>query len=865
MNLIDITTQIADQPVLIEQYYLYGPIQNPEQNDLFNYNIKNIFKTPVQQIVYQQSIFLANGIEIEGSFFNKLQHERKMDLSHVHTNGDERVFLVANLHSDTNKRVVITLHIEESIYKVWVNNSIVNIGINRFNNHSFESDRCKNIFYEVEKGNNIIILELQNMNDKSIGFILRVSDYNFEMIDTHNSLVYNNFFLNKLKVYFLHKSYDVRDMQYYEFLLLPLDCINIDIKQKVSVKVKDIEDNVINTLEVDFYQKILYPLEQVRKSSLKTLILTFEVELYLKTGQKYSLSNNIVVNDMDCFLNKIKHEVDDMDDDGKLNSFDKANTLGRLENIKNDEPGLKKYEVKFLITLIDAIKNGLHFEDIYISEQSKIVYFQSDLDDQIEKVYISLPSGYDSNYKYPLILFMATGRYELHSFTMDNCLKEPVIIADVSGRGVTTGSYIGEASIMESIGVIKKLYSIDENRIYMLGFSNGAFAAWTFAQSYPGLFAGIVAVSGRPYLSNMMNLSNTKIFVVSSECDYMLREAYEEPIDALDKYSNTIKIFPSKCTHNLLYFYLFKQSIFEELLSNALNKYPLKVSFRTERIRHDKAFYLKINGMEQEQIFSQIEAEIIGENTIKLITKNITNIEISLPESINRSEFKIELNNDQLFEFHDCKEESICFTKKSNEYILAKSTPEHSFRASKGMGFYDVYMDRMKIIIPSNHANENSKKILFGVANKFSKPSTQGWDPVIYTNYSIIEDTKIDDSIHNNNLILIGVNDNSVIQEMSHKIPINFSLDGYEYCGKYIKEDYCIMQICQNPFNNKKCVLVINANNINLLKKSIFIRRVSIPSYANGSHPFLNNVAIIFNGKEYLSVDHWGKEPKAIL
>ena len=44
-----------------------------------------------------------------------------------------------------------------------------------------------------------------------------------------------------------------------------------------------------------------------------------------------------------------------------------------------------------------------------------------------------------------------------------------VIFADIVGRGVNFGAYVGEAAILEQIEVLKQHFSIDENKVYLSG------------------------------------------------------------------------------------------------------------------------------------------------------------------------------------------------------------------------------------------------------------------------------------------------------------------------------------------------------------------------------------------------------------
>ncbi len=54
-----------------------------------------------------------------------------------------------------------------------------------------------------------------------------------------------------------------------------------------------------------------------------------------------------------------------------------------------------------------------------------------------------------------------------------NYIEEDVIAIDVILRGVNLGSYIGEVAMWEAINEAKRLFPIDEYRVYMTGNLNG--------------------------------------------------------------------------------------------------------------------------------------------------------------------------------------------------------------------------------------------------------------------------------------------------------------------------------------------------------------------------------------------------------
>ena len=78
------------------------------------------------------------------------------------------------------------------------------------------------------------------------------------------------------------------------------------------------------------------------------------------------------------------------------------------------------------------------------------LYMHSKLDDSVIYYHVCLPDGYRPDKRYPLLISFSI-------LQMDDTSKifagvrdlEDVIVADIHGRGITMGSYIGDASIKE--------------------------------------------------------------------------------------------------------------------------------------------------------------------------------------------------------------------------------------------------------------------------------------------------------------------------------------------------------------------------------------------------------------------------------
>ena len=249
-------------------------------------------------------------------------------------------------------------------------------------------------------------------------------------------------------------------------------------------------------------------------------------------------------------------------------------------------------------------------------------------------------------------------------------------------------------------------------------------------------------------------------------------------------------------------------------------------------------------------------------STINLHLTDIEQFVLTIPDFMRRDRLLININQGNIFTLYDLENNKLCFRKKEGKYHILDNMQQLEFqRNSLGMGILDIYMDRLKVVIPLQCGSEDEEIVIKETAEGFSRPQTMGWQPVLQVHYPVVNDdalTKKD--LDECNLIAIGTDNskNSVIEKIIGNLPFRFDERGYEYRGNYKEGKYCLTFIVPNPLNRNKKLLVIYSNDFKLFRKNMFTRQVIIPSYVNGLHPFLNSEAIIYGGKDYLVVNTLG-------
>jgi len=251
--------------------------------------------------------------------------------------------------------------------------------------------------------------------------------------------------------WWLNKEYDTYGKGKVEYILLPLDEVNIDITQKLETRIYLYDPpKLLDSFDNYFYKTHAIDLSKYDYSiSESPNHLIFQVTCHTKDGRVNRIERRFflypVIDDPSKWVDAAQYLMD-----GGSLSPGEYNCLGfHIQAVVFPDKNLCEGRDDSVRMLAEAVKNvasGKYKQDLY-TPGHKYMYIHSKLDERYVRVGIHLPAGYQSDQTYPLLLLMMTGawlNYE-QSVVMEHYQKEAVISVDVSGRGVTLGSYVGEA------------------------------------------------------------------------------------------------------------------------------------------------------------------------------------------------------------------------------------------------------------------------------------------------------------------------------------------------------------------------------------------------------------------------------------
>lgn len=179
------------------------------------------------------------------------------------------------------------------------------------------------------------------------------------------------------------------------------------------------------------------------------------------------------------------------------------------------------------------------------------------VDGKIRPFYWYVPTTYNPANKTPLIVYLhgAVSRPNIQESIAENNIKGSPFIrkniyvekADKEGwillfplgqNGATWWDSVGSNNVLSQIRITKSRFNIDDNRIYMSGFSDGASASFFFAMTNPTDFAAFIPLNGHPASgakyggkqNYLVNLFNRPLHVVNTGLDELFPDKKIRPM-----------------------------------------------------------------------------------------------------------------------------------------------------------------------------------------------------------------------------------------------------------------------------------------------------------------------------------------------
>ena len=280
-----------------------------------------------------------------------------------------------------------------------------------------------------------------------------------------------------------------------------------------------------------------------------------------------------------------------------------------------------------------------------------------------------LPVDYDPAKKWPLVIQMhgynpanpvyvrwwaADSRYPSIDAEFSN--HQGVIYMEPHGRGNANYLGMGDSDVVHAIAEAKRLFNVDEDRVYLTGDSMGGWGTWEISSRHPDLFAAIAPVfGGSDYHSRMTEedlarlnpldrffsekestwalaegLLNMPIFVHHGDADQSVNVDYSRwAVRLLQRWGYNVRYheYPGR-SHEALESQNGNMNI-EWFLLHRRNPNPRHVRVRSAELRNASAYWAHVLQQASPLAFMAVDAEVVDGNVIRLDTENVLDIALS--------------------------------------------------------------------------------------------------------------------------------------------------------------------------------------------------------------------------------------------
>jgi len=459
-----------------------------------------------------------------------------------------------------------------------------------------------------------------------------------------------------------------------------------------------------------------------------------------------------------------------------------------------------------------------------------------------------LPVNYDPAKKWPLVIQMhgfnpanpvywrwwsADSRHAVDNEFGDH---QGVIYMEPHGRGNVQYMGFADSDILRGIAEARRLFNVDEDRIYLTGDSMGGWGTWNVSTRHPELFAAIAPVfGGVDYHSTMSeeqlakltpvarfinemqstwapaeSLINTPVFVHHGDNDEAVNVDWSRwAVKLLQRWGYDVRYqeYPGK-VHEALTTNNGPMNI-DWFLKHRRDPNPRKVRVRSAELRNAAAWWVRVQQLEKPLKFAVVDAEVVDRNVIRLDTGNVLDVVLTPGAALvdPSKPVKVVWNG----EARDLRMQNGALRLTSSTYKPAKlhKTPE-----LPGSSTPEFFMTPYALVVGTSSKDPEMVELCKTKAQGF----VDAWKDWQKVSPRVFLDTEITDAdIARYSLMLIGGPEaNRVSAKLAAKLPLRLSADAIRIDGKEFKvKDAAVQMLYPNPMNAARYVWLFAGTSTN--------------------------------------------------
>ncbi len=529
----------------------------------------------------------------------------------------------------------------------------------------------------------------------------------------------------------------------------------------------------------------------------------------------------------------------------------KAELLLTPKKYRGDVVSMASHEIRMGFDALEDLKQGKvayagekkGFRWPYGGGRTYYEYGMDALNDGSPQPFlVEVPPNYDPAKKWPVLLYLhgyhgsvdMITKWDTSRAVAKDARELGYLVLAPHGRGETDFLCVGETDVLQAFDEFKRYYSIDEDRVYLIGGSMGGYGGLNLAFHYPHLWAAVAAFTASADMMEFGGLPRQKLLPFrrwSFEWDNPIDLCGNVPqLPITGTYGDADKWVPPKFGKAISakrtalggeYEYTVVPGIghqvgnagpayrkaMEWFAGKKRNPWPKFVRHKTYSLRHDRSFWIRILDIAQWGESAEIEAKVDG-NTIEVKKSNLYGFEITVSaELVDLTKpVRVTVNGEQRFEGDVGKSRKIVIAQEEE----AAAERQHHFRKSSTLcGPFEDIFNRPFLVVRGTIAKDAARKRkVWQDADWFKKrweAWTDGW-PRMKNDVDVTED-----DIRSFSLLLLGrPSENVLTAKVAAELPIqsdgdNFVFDGRTHSGG----DVGLCMIRPNPLNPARYVAVM--------------------------------------------------------
>ncbi|MCX8488186.1 MAG: prolyl oligopeptidase family serine peptidase [Opitutales bacterium] len=420
------------------------------------------------------------------------------------------------------------------------------------------------------------------------------------------------------------------------------------------------------------------------------------------------------------------------------------------------------------------------------------------------------------------------------------------LVLHLYGRYCCANKFAGEVDLWEAYAHARKSYNIDDDRLFIRGFSMGGAAVWQFGAHYTDRWCAISPGAGFSETPEFLkvfqseevnripswqktlwswynatdvavNFTNAPTIAYSGEID-----GQKQAADIMARYLakeniELTHIIGPKTAHK------FHPDAFAEverrldiIAAAGRNRMPKEVSFVTYFLRYHRMHWVQVDRLETHWQPARVDAKVIDERHVIVQTKNVAALTLDMPAGFApqsvRETTMVKIDGQDIEAVRATSERSWTakFSRVNGKWALSAGPDESVLAKKHGLSgpVDDAFMDAFTFVAPTGPPL-NAK--VGGWVKSEMERAVFEWRRQFRGLAPVKNDAQVkDEDIAKSNLILWGdPSSNAVLAKIVAKLPITWTAEKLVVNGKtYAAGDHAPILIYPNPLNPQKYVVI---------------------------------------------------------